>query len=264
VLTDNGRYRYTLRTIVSRINEINTRKILQRIVGTITTAISGENRSRCDICERESANIAINRLQGKKGAKNAGERDGAEDRFEDYHKVFSMPGSRRNRGNDDRCPTFSPTFSMSTRCSSMRLVYIFKRWFYSAEVVPNRARSFGACVRNRHLKKKITLQVSCLRPRDRWESASRGCDDPRKTVRARERHDSRVLFEWAIVTFMSRNYTFLRPWAAAFGIAFRSFETTTPRRPAFRASLPRSVPHHHRHSMIRHLPIVPCNNNKRK
>jgi len=46
---------------------------------------------------------------------------------------------------------------------------------------------------------------------------------PKNSLRARTPRSARVLFEWAIVTFMPRNYTFLWPWAAgAFGVAFKS------------------------------------------
>jgi len=115
----------------------------------------------------------------------------------------------------------------------------------------SRARSFRTCVRNRHLKKKITLQLSRTDPEIDGNLRAVGATTPEKQfARAQTRHDSRVLFEWAIVTFMSRNYTF-RSWAAGFEVAFRSFETTTPRRSAFRTFLPRSAPHRHRHSMIR-------------
>lgn len=91
-------------------------------------------------------------------------------------------------------------FAMSTRLPHG--VYIYDGF--------TTRRSDRACSpRNRRLKKKIAEHLS-FRLKDRWEFASRGCNEPRKTPCAR------ALFplsasEWAIVTFMPRNYTFLWP-----------------------------------------------------
>lgn len=76
--------------------------------------------------------------------------------------------------------------------------------------------------RNRRLKKKIAEHLEPT-GRDRWEFASRGCDDRRKTRRASagEQPVRAPLFEWVIVTFMPRNYTFFRPSAASFRVTFR-------------------------------------------